>query len=85
MARPEGFEPPTGIEFTADLGLDHLIRDHIHREEEELYPLADKLLDESKQKEIRLACQKLEEKMGKQWLSRMMDILKQLSAAYPGK
>jgi len=62
-----------------------LIRAHIRREEEELYPLADKLLDESKQKEIRLACQKLEEQMGKQWLARMMDILKQLSAAYPGK
>jgi len=62
-----------------------LIRAHIHREEDELYPLADKLLDESKQKEIRLACQKLEDKMGKQWLARMMDILKQLSAAYPDK
>jgi len=62
-----------------------LIRAHIHREEEELYPLADKLLDESTQKEIRLACQKLEEKMGKQWLARMMGILKQLSAAYPNK
>jgi len=63
----------------------NLIRVHISREEEELYPLADKLLDESKQKEIRLSCQKLEEKMGKQWLARMMDILQQLSAAYPDK
>jgi len=62
-----------------------LIRTHIRQEEKELYPLADKLLDESKQKEIRLACQKLEEKMGKQWLPRMMDILNQLSAAYPSK
>jgi hypothetical protein len=47
--------------------------------------LADKLLDENKQKEIRLTCQKLEEKMGKQWLESMMDTLKQLSAAYPSK
>jgi len=62
-----------------------LIRTHIRQEEKELYPLANKLLDESKQKDIRLACQKLEEKMGKQWLARMMDILKQLSAAYPSK
>jgi len=62
-----------------------LIRAHIHREEEELYPLADKLLDESKQNEIRLACQKFEEKMGAQWLARMMDTLKQLSATSPSK
>ncbi|GMR00209.1 MAG: hypothetical protein BMS9Abin18_1047 [Zetaproteobacteria bacterium] len=62
-----------------------LIHTHIQQEEEELYPFADKLLDESKQKEIRLACQKLEEKMGKQWLTSMMDTLKQLSAAYPSK
>jgi len=62
-----------------------LIRDHIQREEKELYPLVDQLLDESKQPEIWHACQKLEENTGKQWLTGMMDILKQLSAAYPGK
>jgi len=62
-----------------------LIRTHIRQEEKELYPLADKLLDEGKQKEILRVCQKLEEKMGKQWLASMMDTLKQLSVAYPSK
>ncbi len=59
-----------------------LIHAHIQQEEEELYPLADELLDESKQKEAWLACQKFEEKMGNQWLTSMMDTLEQLSAAY---
>jgi len=58
---------------------------HIQKEDEQFYPLVNNQLHEHSHASLLEAHQKLEEKMGKQWLESMMATLKELSAVYPSK